>query len=89
MPDFTRHQKKIINRYYEHRDGIMVAKLSEVVGELYLADTDKKRAKLWERAELAMRNLKWKEPQIRHVVDSHKPELLAEHLREWMENHPG
>jgi len=89
MPEYTRHQKKIIDRYYEHRDGIMVAKLSEIVSELYLADTDKKRAKLWERAELAMRNLKWKEPQIRHVVETKKPELLAEHLREWMEKHPG
>lgn len=83
MADYTRHQKKIIERYYDHRDTIMLEKLSELVGELYLADTDKKRDKLWERVAIAMKNLKIKEPLMTHILQARKPELLAEHLREW------
>jgi hypothetical protein len=83
MAEFTRNQKKIIDRYYDHRDTIMLDKLSELVGELYLADTDKKREKLWERVGLAMKNLKIKEPLMTHILQSRKPELLAEHLKEW------
>jgi hypothetical protein len=83
MPEYSRHQKKIIDRYYDHRDTIMLDKLSELVGELYLAETDKKRDKLWERVALAMKNLKIKEPLLTHNLTSKRPELLAQHLQEW------
>jgi len=88
MADFTRHQKKIVDRYYDNRDNIMVTKLSELVSELYLAETDKKKEQLWKRAELAMRNLKWKEPIIAHQMAQRKPELLANQIKEWMASQP-
>ena len=88
MADFTRHQKKIVDRYYDNRDNIMVTKLSELVSELYLAETDKKKDQLWKRAELAMRNLKWKEPIIAHQLAQRKPELLANQVKEWMATQP-
>ena len=47
MPDYSKHQKKIIERYYDHRDVIMLTKLGEIVTELYLATSDKKRDQLW------------------------------------------
>ena len=67
MPDYTPHQRKIIDRYYEHRDDIMLAKLSELVGELYLADTDKKRDKLWDRVATAMKNIKVAPATMTHI----------------------
>lgn len=88
MADFTRHQKKIVDRYYDNRDNIMVTKLSELVSELYLAETDKKRDQLWKRAELAMRNLKWKEPIIAHQMAQRRPDLLANQIKEWMSAQP-
>lgn len=84
MPEHTRHQKRIIDRYYEHRDDIMLAKLGELVSELYLAETDKKRGRLWDRAAAAMRNLKWKPATIEHILAQRRPELLASHLAESM-----
>lgn len=83
MGDFTPHQKKIVDRYYDNRDSIMLTKLSEIVTELYLADTDAKRKRLWDRAEKAMRNLKIKEQYIEHIMTQRKPELLASHLKDW------
>ncbi|MCA9294341.1 MAG: hypothetical protein KDA20_11060 [Phycisphaerales bacterium] len=48
--EYTKHQRGIINRYYEHIDTITLQRLGEIVSELYLAETDKKREQLWKRA---------------------------------------
>lgn len=52
--EYTKHQRGIINRYYEHIDTITIQRLGEIVTELYLADTDKKREQLWKRAAVAL-----------------------------------
>ncbi len=89
MADYTRHQKKIIDRYYDNRDDIMLTKLSELVTELYLADTDSKRDRLWKRVETAIANLKIKESLATHILSKRSPELLASHLKDWMSQRPG
>lgn len=83
MSDHTPHQKRIIDRYYRNRDSIMVSRLQEIVTELYLAESEVKRRRLWDRAARAMRNLKWKEPIVAHILQSRKPEVLAENLETW------
>jgi len=40
MAKLTRHQAKIVERYYTHRDTIMLTRLQELVTELYLASAD-------------------------------------------------
>ncbi|MBX3396600.1 MAG: hypothetical protein KF841_14660 [Phycisphaerae bacterium] len=84
MPDFTPHQKRIIERYYDHRDGIMLSKLSELASELFLAQTDRKRDQLWKRVEQAMRNLKVEEALAARILKERRPELLARHLKDWL-----
>ncbi len=85
MPDFTRNQKKIIERYYDRRDEIMLGKLQEIVTELYLTETDDKRDQLWKRAAKAMKALKVPETISRHILAQAKPEILANNLRNWLE----
>ncbi len=85
MADYSPHQKKIIERYYDHRDEIMLAKLGEIVSELFLTDAEAKRNRLWARAEKAMRQLKVPETTIRHVMGARQPDLLARHLRTWLD----
>jgi hypothetical protein len=84
MPDFTPHQKKIVDRYYDHRDQIMLDKLSQLVSELYLADSDKRRDLLWKRVASAMKNLKIDEPLSAHILNKRSPEILATNLKDWM-----
>lgn len=83
MADYSPHQKKIIDRYYDNRDSIMVGKLSELVTELYLADTDAKRDRLWKRVETAMKNLKVKESHAAHILSKRSVEVLAKHVQDW------
>jgi hypothetical protein len=84
MPDFTPHQKKIVDRYYENRDHIMLDKLSQLASELYLAESDKKRDQLWQRVAAAMKNLKIDESLRAHILEKRSPEILAENLKDWM-----
>jgi hypothetical protein len=88
VPDYTPHQKKIIDRYYDQLDEIMLDKLSHLVGELYLAD-EKSRDRLWGRVALALKNLKAKESTIAHILSKRSPELLAAHLKDWLHPRPG
>ena len=83
MADYTPNQRKIIDRYYDNRDGIMLSKLSELVTELYLADTEPKRERLWKRVETAMKNLKIKEGTAAHILAKRNVEVLAKHVKDW------
>lgn len=58
MPDYTPYQKGIINRYYEHRDTLALQHLAEIVSDLYLADTEAQKKRLWKRAATALVKLK-------------------------------
>ena len=50
----SKYQSALIGRYYDNLDTIMLQKLSEMVTELYLADSDAKRERLWQRVYKAM-----------------------------------
>ncbi len=81
--DRTPYQDKIIKRYYENKDTIMLQKLSDLVGELYLSE-GKKRAQLWKRAAAALSNLNVPDYQIENLISQDKPELLARYLESQM-----
>lgn len=84
MAEYSKYQKKVIDRYYDNRDVIMLNKLQELVSELYLADTDKKRDRLWARAEAAMTNLKVAPAIMAHILKTRRPEVLAANVTEWL-----
>ncbi|MFH2001767.1 MAG: hypothetical protein ABIK28_18930 [Planctomycetota bacterium] len=53
---YTSYQKGIIKRYYNNKDDLMTQKLGEIVSELYLCETEKKKARLWKSAHTALLN---------------------------------
>ena len=82
MPDYTPHQKRIIRNYYENRDPIMLARLSEIVSDLYVAERPARKAALWKRARAALEKLGVPAGRIDRMVASGKPEFLAELVKE-------
>lgn len=46
----TAYQQGIVKRFYEHRDTVLSQRLAELVSEIYLAESEKQRAKLWKSA---------------------------------------
>ncbi len=77
------HQKSVISGYYDNLDTIMLNKLSELVSELYLAETTAKKERLWQRAEKAMIKLKIKPAIIDHIMQKRDAQILAKNLQEW------
>lgn len=75
--DRTPYQDGIIKRYYERKPEIMRQKVSELTTELYLAETPKKRAQIWKRVVLALKNLKVPDAQIDRLVERDDPAALA------------
>jgi hypothetical protein len=49
-PDLTAYQRKIVDRYYEHKETIHATKLGELVSEIALTSDAKKLDKLWKSA---------------------------------------
>ena len=56
--EYSQYQKDVISNYYLNLDTIMLSKLGELVTELYLADTQTKQNRRWQRARKAMIKLK-------------------------------
>jgi len=83
---YSGYQKDVISRYYENLDTIMLQKISELVTELYLADTKAKKDRLWERTQKAMEKLKIKPAIIGHIMKTRDVEVLAKNLQDWLSN---
>ncbi len=81
--DRSEYQADVISRYYDNLDTIMLQKLGELVGQLYLADTDRLRDRLWQRAEKAIVRLKVPPAIIDHIMQKRDVEILAKNLQDW------
>ena len=84
----TKYQSGVISRYYDNLDTIMLGKLGELVTELYLADTDTKKQRLWQRAHKAMIKLKVAPAIIDHIMKTKSTEILAKNLKDWLAKKP-
>ncbi|MBA4187189.1 MAG: hypothetical protein C0467_04140 [Planctomycetaceae bacterium] len=83
MDNFTKHQQGIIKRYYQNIDQITWQKLSELVGDLYLAE-GKKREKLWASAAAHMEKLEVPKDRIALLLAKKDPSQLAKLVEELM-----
>ncbi|MBX3365928.1 MAG: hypothetical protein KF912_01265 [Phycisphaeraceae bacterium] len=71
-------QRKIVDRYYSNLDTISLTKLQEAVSELYLAETDKKKDKLWKTVETALAKFPEVEARAAAVLRTKDIKALAE-----------
>jgi len=82
--DYSDYQKNVISNYYRQLDTVMLDKLQTLVSELYLAETDAKRDRLWQRVHKAMVKLKTPSPIAEHIMARKDVEMLARHVTEWL-----
>ncbi len=83
--EYSSHQRDVISRYYDNLDSITLARLQELVGQLYLADSEAKQARLWERARKAMVRLKVKPAIIEHIMNKKDVVVLAKNIEDWLD----
>ncbi len=83
MPKRSKYQETVIRNYYRNLDALLLQRLGEQVGDLYLAQ-GKARSRLWERIRANLLKLQVPAARVEHVVASDNPELLARLLKELM-----
>lgn len=81
--DFTPHQKKIVQRYYEHQQTIRAEKLSDLVAELWLCEDEKQATKLWGRAQVALMRAGASAQQVANVVNKRDVQTLAKMVQQY------
>ena len=86
--EYSQYQKDVISNYYDNLNAIMLTKLGELVSELYLAETETKKARLWERAHKAMVKLKIPPAIIDHIMAKKDVNILAKNLNDWLSGTP-
>lgn len=82
--EYSQHQQTVISGYYKNLDTIMLQKLSELVTELYLAETKAKHDRLWDRAHKAMVKLKIRPATVAHIMEKQDVRILAQNLQDWL-----
>jgi hypothetical protein len=82
--EYSSYQRDVISRYYDNLDDIALARLQELVSELYLADGEAKKTRLWDRVRKAMVNLKVKPAIIEHIMDKKDVTVLAANIEDWL-----
>ncbi len=80
-PDYSKHQKKVIQRYYDNLDTILLQRLQEQVTNLYLAE-GKKRETLWKQVRGTLEKLKLPESRVDHILEQRDVTLLAKLVEE-------
>lgn len=75
--DLSRHQQSIVKRYYKNLDTIVASRLQEAVTELYLADTDAKKARLWKKVKAQLDKTPADPVRVQQIIESDDTERLA------------
>lgn len=75
--DYSPYQQKIIKRYYENFDTIKLQRLSDLAAELYLADTGKKKERLWKQVEEILTQLEFPASRVEHLRAQRDPRLIV------------
>jgi len=83
--EYSSYQRDVISRYYDNVEAITLARLQELVGQLYLAESEAKQARLWERAQKAMVRLKIKPAIIEHIMNKKDVVVLAKNIEDWLD----
>ncbi len=83
--EYSSYQRDVISRYYDKLDAITLGRLQELVGQLYLAGSEAKQARLWERAQKAMVRLKVKPAIIEHIMNKKDVTVLAKNIEDWLD----
>ena len=81
MPEFSKHQQKIIRNYYDNQDTILLQKLGEHITELFLSE-GKARERRWKKIVAALEKLKVPASRIEHLRKTDNPALVATLLEE-------
>ena len=79
---FTQYQKKIIRNFYDNKDLRLVQKLGELVSNLYLETSEKKKETGWKKIKKMLTDLKVHPGEVEYLTKDKNLSTISKKLDE-------
>ncbi len=79
---YTDFQKKVIRNFYENKDLRLIQKLGELVSDLYLETSEKKRDNGWKRIKKILIDLKVHPQETEYLTKDKNLAVISKKLAE-------
>jgi len=79
---YTEYQKKVIRNFYENKDLRLIQKLGELVSDLYLETSEKKRESGWNKIKKMLVDLKVHPNEVEYLTKDKNLTVISKKLAE-------
>ncbi len=79
---YTQYQKKVIRNFYDNKDLRLVQKLGELVSNLYLETSEKKKETGWKRIKKMLNDLKVHPHEVEYLTKDKDLSMISKKLSE-------
>ncbi len=79
---YTEYQKKVIRNFYDNKDLRLVQKLGELVSNLYVETSEKKKETGWKRIKKMLTDLKVHPGEVEYLTKDKNLSLISKKLDE-------
>lgn len=79
---YTEFQKKVIRNFYENKDLRLIQKLGELVSDLYLESSEKKKETGWKKIKKMLIDLKVHPHEVEYLTKDKNLAVISKKLAE-------
>ncbi len=79
---YTKYQQKAIRNFYDNKDLRLVQKLGELVSNLYLETSEKKKETGWKKIEKMLTDLKVHPGEVEYLTKDKNLSMISKKLDE-------
>ncbi len=79
---YTRYQRKVIKNFYDNKDLRLIQKLGELVSNLYIETSEKKKETGWKRIKKMLVDLKVHPHEVEYLTRDKDLSMISKKLSE-------
>jgi Leucine-rich repeat (LRR) protein len=79
---YTEYQRKVIKNFYENKDLRLIQKLGELVSNLYVETSEKKKESGWKRIKKMLVDLKVHPHEVEYLTKDKNLSMISKKLSE-------
>jgi hypothetical protein len=79
---YTGYQKKVIKNFYENKDLRLIQKLGELVSNLYVETSEKKKETGWKKIKKMLTDLKVHSHEVEYLTKDKNLSMISKKLAE-------
>ncbi len=79
---YTEYQRKVIKNFYENKDLRLIQKLGELVSNLYVETSEKKKESGWKRIKKMLTDLKVHPHEVEYLTKDKNLSIISKKLSE-------